>query len=135
MESILRQTFTSYEIVLLVDGSPDLCDMICDEYALKYSCIRVVHKQNEGLMMTRRRGFQLAEGEYFICLDSDDYLHDCRALEKIHDIIVNEKCDLVLYDYIHGGSGEQKDRRISLFDYPSGYVFLEKELVYERLLT
>ena len=135
LESILRQTFTDYEIILLVDGSTDSCDMICDEYAVQYSSIRVVHKQNEGLMMTRRRGFKEADGEYFICLDSDDYLYDCTALDKIHDLIVSEKCDLVLYDYIHGAEEKKNDRWIKLFDYSSGYVFENKQKIYERLLT
>lgn len=136
MQSVLNQTFRDYEIVLLDDGSTDDSGAICDEYREQYpSFVRVIHKQNEGLMMTRRRGFQEAKGEYFICLDSDDYLYDPSALDRIRDIIIREKCDLVLFDYIRGESAKKDDHRASLFDYETEYVFDDKERVYERLLT
>ena len=75
INSVLSQTEKNFEIVLLNDGSTDNSGDICDSYAEKYpDFIRVIHKENEGLMMTRRRGFKEAKGDYFICLDSDDYL-------------------------------------------------------------
>ena len=101
INSVLSQTEKDFEIVLLNDGSTDNSGDICDSYAEKYpDFIRVIHKENEGLMMTRRRGFKEAKGDYFICLDSDDYLRDNNALLKIKKMIVEKGCDLVVYNYL-----------------------------------
>ena len=137
MESILNQSFKEYEVVLLNDGSTDNSGEIWDEYAKQYSFIRVIHKENEGLMMTRRRGFKEAKGDYFICVDSDDYLYDSCALEKIHNMIKESKCDLVLYNYMYGAGGGRNERVRRLFDYENGHVFIgnQKIELYEKLLT
>lgn len=134
IQSVLAQSEKDFEIVLIDDGSTDNSGEICDSYAGKYSFIRVIHKQNEGLMMTRRRGFQEAKGEYFICLDSDDYLCDNEALTKIKKMIVEKNCDLVLYNYLMEKETKDMNQRISLFDKPDGYVFEEKQVLYEKLL-
>lgn len=137
IHSVLSQTETDYEIVLVDDGSTDDCPQICDRYAAEYPYIRVIHKPNEGLMMTRRRGFKEAKGDYFICLDSDDYLRSNDALARIRHIIEKEHCDLVLYDYIAGKEDPAKDRRITLFQHPDGYIFDESnktELYHDFLL-
>lgn len=135
--SVLNQTEKDYEIVLVDDGSTDDSPQLCDSYAEKYSNIRVIHKENEGLMMTRRRGFQEAKGDYFICLDSDDYLCDDQAFEKIRNLIDTEHCDLVLYNYIAGKRNPEDNRIITLFDYPSGYIFDETNKIelYKKLLV
>ena len=137
MDSILSQTFRDFEIVLLDDGSKDDSGLICDNYAQEHSQVRVIHKENEGLMMTRRRGFQEAQGEFFICVDSDDKLLDCRALEKIYSQIRKTNCDLVLYNYCYGAGGGRRERIREILDYPDGYVFegKEKKILYDRLLT
>lgn len=74
VESILSQTFTDFELILCDDGSKDLSGEICDEFAQQDPRVRVIHKENEGLLWTRRRMFQEAKGEYFICIDSDDWV-------------------------------------------------------------
>lgn len=134
VESVLAQSEDDYEIVLVDDGSTDSSGEICDSYAEKYPFVRVIHKKNEGLMMTRRRGFQEAKGDYFICLDSDDYLCDNEALAKIKKMIVEKKTDLVLYNYLMEKETRDKNQRISLFDKPDGYLFEEKQVLYEKLL-
>lgn len=136
IHSVLLQTEKDYEIVLIDDGSTDNSGDICDRYANEYSFIRVIHKRNEGLMMTRRRGFQEARGEYFICLDSDDYLCDNDAFAKIKRMIVENGCDLVVYNYLmEKGPGEQ-DKAITLFDLPDGYIFEgeDKQILYNKTL-
>lgn len=137
VESVLCQTFSDYELILLDDGSPDISGASCDAMAREYPSICVIHKRNEGLMMTRRLGFKAAQGKYFICLDSDDYLCDPCALEKIHACISHTGCDLVLYDYIHGEGGGRPQRNIHLFDRPDEFLFSgdQKTEVYEKLLT
>lgn len=74
VDSVLAQDFTNWEMILVDDGSPDLCPQICDEYARKDERIRVVHKENGGLVSARLAGFEHAKGEYLMFFDSDDYL-------------------------------------------------------------
>ena len=136
IQSVLSQTEKDYEIVLVDDGSTDNSGEICDGYAEQYPFIRVIHKENEGLMMTRRRGFKEANGEYFICLDSDDYLCDNEALAKIKKMIVEKCCDLVIYNYFMEKEEREKDKEIVLFDLPNNFVFEEeKGILYERLIS
>lgn len=77
IDSILAQTFTDFELILVDDGSPDNCGAICDEYAAKDSRVRVIHKANGGVSSARNAGLDAASGEYVTFVDSDDYLpHD-----------------------------------------------------------
>lgn len=72
IESILRQTFTDYEMILVDDESPDMCPQRCDEYAKQDCRIKVIHKQNGGLSDARNAGLEIAQGEYITFVDSDD---------------------------------------------------------------
>ena len=72
IDSVLAQDFTDWEMILVDDGSPDRCPEICDEAAKKDARIRVVHKENGGLLSARKAGVQIARGEYFVFWDSDD---------------------------------------------------------------
>lgn len=137
LRSVLIQTEKDYEIVLVDDGSTDDSGEICDRYAAQYPNIRVIHKENEGLMMTRRRGFREAKGDYFICVDSDDKLFDSRALERIYNTIATTGCDMVLYNYVYGAGGGRGERTSCLFDYETDHVFEgeTKKHLYEKLLT
>lgn len=75
VDSILMQTFTDYELILVDDGSPDSCPTICDEYAKKDERIVVIHKHNGGLSDARNAGLDIARGEYIGFIDSDDFIH------------------------------------------------------------
>lgn len=72
--SILAQTYTNLEIILVDDGSPDRCGEICDEYAAKDDRIRVIHQENGGLSAARNAGLDICTGEYIAFVDSDDYI-------------------------------------------------------------
>ena len=74
LESVLGQTFGDFEVVLVDDGSPDACPLMCDEWAMKDSRIRVVHKLNGGLSDARNAGIDEARGEWITFVDSDDFL-------------------------------------------------------------
>ncbi len=74
VDSILAQTYTNLEIILVDDGSPDNCPAICDEYAGKYSRIRVIHRENGGLSDARNAGLDICTGEYIAFVDSDDWI-------------------------------------------------------------
>jgi len=95
VDSILKQSFSDFEIILVDDCSPDKSPEICDELALKDNRIKVVHKpQNEGLGFARNTGMTVASGEYIVFVDSDDTiaentLEECAAkLSDKPDIIV-----------------------------------------------
>lgn len=76
LDSCLEQNVTSeeYEIICVDDGSPDNCGKILDEYALQYSNIRVIHKENGGLSSARNAGLDVAIGKYVWFVDSDDFI-------------------------------------------------------------
>lgn len=76
IESILRQTYTNFECILVDDGSTDNSPQICDKYAKKDSRIKVIHKKNHGVSSARKDGYELASSEYICFLDSDDFLAD-----------------------------------------------------------
>ena len=78
--SVLSQTFSDFELILIDDGSPDGCGALCDRYAREDSRIRVVHKKNGGLSSARNSGLRIASGEAIVFLDSDDYWDDPNAL-------------------------------------------------------
>lgn len=88
VDSILSQTFTDFELILVDDGSPDNCPAMCDEYAKKDSRVRVIHQKNSGLSAARNAGLEIAVGTYVFFADSDDYIHPAclelllRALEE-----------------------------------------------------
>lgn len=74
IDSILNQTYTNLEIILVDDGSPDRCPAICDEYAEKDQRIRVIHKKNGGLSDARNAGLDIMTGDYVAFVDSDDWI-------------------------------------------------------------
>lgn len=76
IESVLKQDFEDYEVLLVDDGSPDNCGLICDKYAELYSNIKTFHKENGGLSDARNYGLEHAKGEYIIFIDSDDWIEE-----------------------------------------------------------
>lgn len=83
VDSILAQTHTNIEILLVDDGSPDNCPYICDKLALKDNRIKVIHKENGGVSSARNMGIECAEGKYITFVDSDDTLNPC-SLESLY---------------------------------------------------
>lgn len=96
IDSILAQTFTDFELILVNDGSTDNSSKICDEYAEKDSRIVVVHKENEGANAARRDGVKVANGEWITFVDSDDTLTIdslkilCTNITNNTDIIIGQ---------------------------------------------
>lgn len=100
ISSLLNQTLTSLEIILVDDGSPDNCPKICDEYALKDCRIKVIHKKNEGLGKARNSGLEIASGEYIAFLDSDDYV-DKAMYETLYEEALNHNLDICYCDVMN----------------------------------
>ena len=74
IESILTQSFSDFELVLVDDGSPDNCPKICDDFAKQDKRVKVIHKQNGGLVSARKAGVKVASGEFIVNIDGDDYI-------------------------------------------------------------
>ena len=82
IDSILSQSFTDFELLLIDDGSPDNCGKICDEYTQKDSRVRVFHKPNGGVSSARNLGLDNAKGKWIAFIDSDDFVEK-EYLEKL----------------------------------------------------
>ena len=98
VDSLLAQDISNYEIVLVDDGSPDECPQICDEYSTKYSNIKVVHQVNAGLSAARNSGVSIAEGDYILFVDSDDYLQP-NTLGTLLEQAVRDNLDVLRFRY------------------------------------
>lgn len=98
IESILAQTFTDFELLLIDDGSPDSSGKICDKYAAEDSRIRVFHKPNGGVSSARNFGIDNAKGEWIMFVDADDTILDI-CLEICFDILRKNNIDLLQFQH------------------------------------
>lgn len=98
VDSILKQTYKDFELILVDDGSPDNCPAICDNYAAENKNVTVFHQKNRGLANARNSGLKIAKGDYIIFIDSDDYLSSEDALAKI-DRVLEQKPDVLVFGY------------------------------------
>lgn len=110
VDSILAQTFTDFELILVDDGSPDNCGKICDEYAEKDNRIHVIHKENGGLSDARNAGidwaFEHSNSEWITFIDSDDWIHP-KYLEYMYGAVIKTGCRISACDY-YETTGEEK---------------------------
>lgn len=101
IESVLNQSFTSFELFLIDDGSTDNSGKICDEYAIKDNRIKVIHQENSGAHNARNNALKIATGEYVCFFDSDDYI-DVNMLNDLYCLALNNNSNLVISGfYIH----------------------------------
>ena len=99
IDSLLAQTYTNTEIILVDDGSPDDCPGLCDRYAVRDSRIRVIHKENGGLSDARNAGLAVANGRRIAFVDSDDRVHPC-YLQYLSEAMEQTKADIVECGFI-----------------------------------
>lgn len=110
IESIINQTYTNLEIILVDDGSPDRCPQICDEYARIDHRIQVIHKKNGGLSSARNAGINIATGEYIGFVDSDDYI-DVHMYEVLIQACLDQQCKLAVCRIQHF-TGDRYDKKV-----------------------
>ena len=107
IDSVLAQSFTDYELILVNDGSSDGSAAICSVNSAKYSCIKYICKDNGGVSSARNLGIESAAGEYILFLDSDDYISD-NYFNVLNGIYSNSSPDLVIFGAQAVGGAEQK---------------------------
>ena len=115
VDSVLAQTYTNMEIILVDDGSPDNCPVMCDEYARQDSRVKVIHQENAGLSGARNAGIDMAQGQWLAFVDSDDYLA-ADFLERLYQACVDTGSSLSVcrWEYVRGetipehGTGETR---------------------------
>lgn len=100
VDSILGQTYTDFELILVDDGSKDSSGKICDEYAEKDSRVKVIHKENGGQSTARNIGFDNANGKYIVYIDSDDFVISDSFLTELYGKIAEKNSDVVLYKHV-----------------------------------
>ena len=120
VDSILGQTLTDIEVILVDDGSPDNCPHICDEYAAKDSRVKVIHKKNEGLGRARKDGWVNATGEYVLFVDSDDWI-EADAAETAYNYASSHNVDMVYFDWIE--DAQDSETRLTQPDYENAEYF------------
>ncbi|CAK7071651.1 MAG: hypothetical protein BACD_03382 [Bacteroides rodentium] len=98
IESILRQTFKAFQILLIDDGSTDHSLDICNNYANKDNRLKIFHKENEGVSVARQYGLDRVDTPYFIFCDSDDYVEP-DYLEKLYNAITTNSADMAICKY------------------------------------
>ena len=95
VDSILNQTFTDFEIILVDDGSPDNSGKLCDELAEKYNKIVVLHQENQGQAAARNNGVRISRGEWLHFVDSDDLIHP-QMLERLYNAVIENNVSLAM---------------------------------------
>lgn len=123
LDSIVNQTFTDMEIILIDDGSPDNCGKICDEYAQKDSRIIVIHKNNEGLCAARNEGIRKATGKWIAFVDSDDWC-ETDYYENLFCELNNREVDV----FMAGGHYlEYEEQQVPKYNFRNPFYYDERK--------
>lgn len=105
VDSILAQSHTDFDLLLIDDGSPDNCGAICDEYANLDGRVRVFHKENGGVSSARNFGIEKSKGEWITFIDADDYVHP----DFLSSLYAKHDADLIIGSFLLVGSDESWD--------------------------
>lgn len=132
IESVVHQTYYHLEIILVDDGSVDGSPAVCDAYAATDSRVKVIHKQNEGLVRARKTGVSLATGDYITYVDADDWI-DMNAYETVLERLAGQDTDMIMYGLIE----EYEDGSAVKENLPAEGYYAEREMkekIYPQML-
>ena len=133
IDSILAQTLTDFELILVDDGSPDNCPALCDAAAAKDARVRVIHQKNGGLSAARNAGLDVARGEWIGFVDSDDYIAP-EMYEKLYRAVQQTGADFALCDFAEvDEAGAPSNARTH--GVITQQIFTERELLQSAYLT
>lgn len=114
VDSVINQTYKNLEIILVDDGSPDKCPLICDEYAAKDSRVHVIHKQNGGLSDARNVGINESTGEYIIFLDSDDRLAKDNVIQNLVNFLIQTNSEIIYCPNVKRNNEDEFDNKCEM---------------------
>lgn len=129
LNSVIKQTYTNLEIILIDDGSPDRCYDLCDSWKLKDSRIKVIHKKNGGLSSARNAGLDIATGDYIAFVDSDDYIAS-NMIEIMLDAALRNNVNVVCC----GRTRVSKKSKIEMFTLPQEQLITGQEAIKQILI-
>ena len=127
IKSILTQTFTDFELILVDDGSTDDSGIICDKYAELDKRVRVIHKKNGGVVSARKEGVLAAEGKYIGYVDGDDWIEN-NMYQSLVSYMDKYNCDLVMCDIVHEDSARFLETGGTADNLENGY-YNEKKMI------
>ena len=145
VESILKQTYDNYEIIIVDDGSTDETGKVADELLKQSKQINVVHQSNGGASKARNTGMKRATGDYILFLDGDDFWSDSHFLKQIASELTIELVDVIVFGYSYYYDNEIKESPISrlkdlgeatnygLFNGPNWNKCISKKLINKGL--
>lgn len=112
IQSICKQTFKEIEIIIVDDGSKDSTGLICKEWSKKDSRINYLYKNNEGQGIARNVGISLAQADYLVFIDADDWVNPC-YIDKLYNQAISSKSDIVACDYIEYDADSDNEIRVN----------------------
>ena len=145
VESILKQTYDNYEIIIVDDGSTDETGKVADELLKQSKQINVVHQSNGGASKARNTGMKRATGDYILFLDGDDFWSDSHFLKQIVSELTIKLVDVIIFGYSYYYDNEIKESPISrlkdlgeatnygLFNGPNWNKCISKKLINKGL--
>lgn len=135
IESMLAQTYRNFEIILVDDGSTDNSGRICDDYAKKYpDVIKVIHKQNEGLVSAREAGIANAGGDVCLFVDSDDFVENDLLESVDNEFLKDSELDMVIYSFCYFSDGVKTKRKKTLSESEIVFEGESKKILYKTLM-
>ena len=115
IDGMVEQSYENIEMILVDDGSTDDSSAICDTYAQKDHRIKVIHKENGGIVSARQAGMRIADGDYIICVDGDDWI-DRDYCKRMNEIIEEWHPDIVCCGYVEEGAETRVGRNLSAYE-------------------
>ena len=133
ISSVLSQDFLDYEVILVDDGSTDKSGEICDLYARSHRNIKVIHQENKGLLCTRRAAIKMAKGDYFIFVDSDDFIEQ-NMFFIVNTLIESKHPDMIIINGVRYYNGKTYMHKQPMYQEDRMFLSEEKKELYYRLL-
>ena len=132
ISSILNQSYSDFELLLIDDGSTDGSSAVCDEYAEKDGRIRVIHQKNQGQATARNRALDIAKGEYIAFVDSDDYIHP-KMLEVLVNALEKSGADIAVCGHARGTDADYQWKSVNdQYELYSGKSFLRDSVLNKK---
>ncbi len=128
IESILTQSYSHIELILIDDGSTDGSSAICDEWSKKDERIIVIHKSNGGVSSARNAGLEVVKGDYLTFVDPDDFLEQDTYLSNMEYLVAHQDVDILQYPYCHYVS----ENEIPKFHKPHSILLMGVESIFEN---